>query len=173
MEKIDFKQYIKTVENWPEQGVSFKDISPLLANPQIFNESLIELLNLCDEFDVVVAPDARGFVFGSPISLMTFKPFVMVRKAGKLPGEVISQSYDLEYGKATLEMPVNSIKKGDKVLIVDDVLATGGTAEAIVKLVESQGAEVSNIAFLIELEFLNGRKNLSVSQDKIKSLIKY
>lgn len=170
---MNFEKYIKAVENFPIEGVTFRDMSPLLATPQIFNETLIEMLNMCDEFDVVVAPDARGFVFGSPISLMTFKPFVMVRKAGKLPGEVISQEYTLEYGTATLEMPAGSIKKGDKVLIVDDVLATGGTIKAINDLIVKQGGIVSNAVFLIEIQALNGRAKTTIDSSKIKSLIKY
>ncbi len=159
--------------DFPVKGVLFRDMSPLLAKPQVFNEALIEMLSMCDEFDVVVAPDARGFVFGSPISLMTFKPFVMIRKAGKLPGEVESQSYSLEYGTATLEMPKGSIRKGDKVLIVDDVLATGGTIGAITELIKKQGGIISNAVFLIELKDLNGAAKTGIDLDKIKSLIVY
>lgn len=170
---MKFENYVKAVENFPIEGVTFRDISPMLANPDVFNEALIQMLNLCDEFDVIVAPDARGFIFGAPISLMTLKPFVMVRKAGKLPGEVISQTYNLEYGTATLEMPINSIKKGDRVLIVDDVLATGGTIKAIKDLIEKQGGIISNVAFLIEITALNGIQKTGIEASKIKSLIKY
>lgn len=169
---MKFQKYIKSVKDFPIKGVTFRDISPLLATPEVFNESLIEMLNMCDEFDVVIAPDARGFILGAPISLMTLRPFVMVRKAGKLPGEVYSYSYELEYGKATLEMPKGSIKKGDKVLIVDDVLATGGTIKAIKEIVEQQGGVISNVAFLIEIESLRGREKINLGE-KVKSLIKY
>ncbi|WP_434336728.1 adenine phosphoribosyltransferase [Mesomycoplasma conjunctivae] len=164
--KIKLENYIRDVPNFPKEGILFKDISPLLADGHALNYTIVEMANLVKDADVIVGPDARGFLFGTPTAAFLSKPFIMVRKAGKLPGEVERYSYDLEYGSAVLEIQKNMIKPGQKVAIVDDVLATGGTLKAIVKMVEDQGAVVSKVVFLLELEALNGRellKNYDVS----------
>ncbi|NQZ65960.1 MAG: adenine phosphoribosyltransferase [Mycoplasmatales bacterium] len=166
----DIKKYIRDVKDFPKKGIVFKDISPILMNPEIMKYITNELSKYVGDADIIVGPDARGFLFGIPLSMKTNKPFVMVRKPGKLPGEVISYDYELEYGMNKMEMLKDSIKPGQKVVVVDDLLATGGTAEAIVKLVESAGGIVTKSLFIIELEFLNGKKILNTD---IVSLVKY
>lgn len=168
--KINLEKYIRTVEDFPKKGISFKDISPLLADGKALNYAIVEMASLAKDVDIIVGPDARGFLFGTPTAAFLSKPFVMVRKAGKLPGEVEEFAYELEYGSAILEVQVGMIKPGQKVAIVDDVLATGGTVKAITKMIERAGATVSKIIFLIELEKLQGRKNLQ--NYDVTSLIK-
>ena len=153
---INYKDYIKDIKDYPIKGITFKDICPLLANPEAYNEVIKDMSAVVGEADVIVSPDARGFLFGVPVALRNNIPFVMVRKPNKLPGETISEEYSLEYGTNKLEMQVDSLKPGQKVVIIDDVLATGGTTEAIVKLVEKQGAIVVNVIFLLNLSFLKG-----------------
>ena len=170
MTNEDIKKYVKDIHDWPKQGIIFKDISPILYNADVMKHITNEFANLSKDADVIVGPDARGFLFGTPLAMQLNKPFVMVRKPGKLPGEVDSISYDLEYGSNTLEIIKGMIKPGQKVVIVDDLLATGGTSEAIVKLIEKQGGIVLRSLFVIELAFLNGKENIS---SEVKSLIKY
>ncbi|AJR12387.1 Adenine phosphoribosyltransferase [Mesomycoplasma dispar] len=168
--QINLEKFIRTVEDFPKKGISFKDISPLLADGKALNYAIVEMASLAKDVDIIVGPDARGFLFGTPTAAFLSKPFIMVRKAGKLPGEVEEFAYDLEYGSSILEVQVGMIKPGQKVAIIDDVLATGGTVKAITKMIERTGATVSKIIFLIELEKLQGRKNLE-SYD-VTSLIK-
>lgn len=159
------KSLIRDVPDFPKPGILFKDITPLIGNP----EGLSAVLNLlADPFrgmgiTAVAGMESRGFIFGVPVAERLEAGFVPIRKPGKLPYKTVAQSYALEYGTDSLEIHTDAVKKGDKVLIVDDLLATGGTAEAAVKLVQSLGAEVVGVTFVIELGFLNGR-------DKLKGL---
>lgn len=170
MIREDVKKYLRDVKDFPKPGIVFKDISPILENPDVMKFITKEFAKEVEGADVIVGPDARGFLFGVPLSMESNKPFVMVRKPGKLPGEVISFEYDLEYGTNTLEILKDSLKKGDKVVVVDDLLATGGTVEAIVKLVNSLGATVIKTLFVVELEFLKGRDKID---SEVVSIVKY
>lgn len=159
----ELEQYIRTIPDFPEPGVMFRDITTVLENPDGFKLAIDSLIKLLDgvDFDVVAGAESRGFVFGAPIAYALGKPFVLIRKKGKLPFETVSTSYDLEYGSASIEMHVDSIKEGQKVVLIDDLIATGGTIEAAAKLIEMVGGEVVKILFLIELSGLNGREKLS------------
>ncbi|HBU78098.1 MAG TPA: adenine phosphoribosyltransferase [Muricauda sp.] len=161
---MDFAPYIRDIEDFPKPGVVFKDITPLLKNPFAFQKAGDALLGLTRnmKIDKVVGVDSRGFIFAPMLAEKLGAGFVTVRKSGKLPYKTISEPYDLEYGTGTLEMHSDAIEKGEKVLVHDDVLATGGTAEAVCKLVERLGGEVVQCNFLIELTFLKGA-------DKIKN----
>ncbi|UCZ54364.1 adenine phosphoribosyltransferase [Bacillus shivajii] len=159
---MDFKQYITVVENFPKEGIRFKDISTLMENGEAYKKAIDEMVNFAKEkeIDIVVGPEARGFVVGCPISYALEVGFVPVRKAGKLPREVIEVDYGLEYGKDSLNLHKDSIKPGQRVLITDDLLATGGTIEATIQMVEKLGGVVAGIAFMIELSYLDGRDKL-------------
>ncbi|VEU58525.1 adenine phosphoribosyltransferase [Mycoplasmopsis gallinacea] len=167
---MDIKKLIRDVKDFPKPGIIFKDISPLLANGEALSYTIDQIASHCNDVDVIVGPDARGFLFGTPTAAQLKKPFIMVRKPHKLPGEVISMNYDLEYGSNVLEIQKGFIQKGQKVAIVDDVLATGGTTKAIIKLLESQGAIVSKIIVLLELKELKGRELLG-KETEVISLI--
>lgn len=165
--------YIRTIPDFPKKGIMFRDITTVLQDKdglQLAIDSMQNNLKNID-FDVVVGAESRGFIFGMPIAYNMKRSFVPIRKKGKLPAETIEESYDLEYGQATLEMHKDAIKPGQKVVIVDDLIATGGTAEAMIKLVEKLGGEVVQLNFLIELSDLNGRRKLS--NYDIKSCIQY
>ncbi|WP_036463959.1 adenine phosphoribosyltransferase [Mycoplasmopsis sturni] len=164
---MDIKNLIRDVQDFPKKGIVFKDISPLLANGEALSYTIDQIASHCEDADVIVGPDARGFLFGTPTAAKLKKPFIMVRKPKKLPGEVVSMSYDLEYGSNTLELQKGFIKPGQKAVIVDDVLATGGTTKAIIKLLESQGATVSKVIVLLELSELNGRELLETNAEVI------
>ncbi|TDS16888.1 adenine phosphoribosyltransferase [Maribacter caenipelagi] len=170
---MDFKSLIRDVPNFPKDGVVFKDITLLLQNPKALNETANALYNLLDgqKIDKVVGMESRGFIFGPMLAKKLNAGFVPVRKPGKLPSTTISETYNLEYGTDTLEIHIDAIEKGDKVLIHDDVLATGGTAKAACKLIEKLGGEIVQCNFLIELTFLKG--NSKISNYSVKSLIKY
>lgn len=159
----ELKDYVRNIPDFPKKGIQFKDITPVLQDPRGLKLAITSMqMNLVDlDFDLVVAPEARGFILGVPIAFNTNTGFVPVRKAGKLPHETIQETYNLEYGTATIEIHKDSIKKGQRVVIVDDLLATGGTMQAIINLVEKLGGEVVKICFLIELQDLNGRQLLS------------
>ncbi len=166
------EQYIRDVIDFPKPGIVFKDITPLLANPEIFQLTLKELLLLVPkEVDKVIGIESRGFIYGALLAEHLNAGFVPVRKPGKLPYKTYDQSYDLEYGTDTLSMHIDAIEPGEKVLIHDDVLATGGTALATAKLVEKAGGEIVMMNFLIELSFLKGREKLQ--NYPVSSLIKY
>lgn len=154
--------YISTVPDFPKPGIQFKCYPDLLKNPEAFHKAIQTFANRYKDSNLtaIVGLDSRGFIFGTAIAYEMNLPFVMVRKAGKLPGKVEKIDYNLEYGKASFEIEVGTINKGDRVLIVDDLLATGGTAAAASQLVERLGGEVVEVACLIELEGLNGRENL-------------
>ncbi len=170
---MNLSDYVRDIPDFPEQGIIFKDVTPMLKNPESFKECL-RILNeeVQDlDFDVVLAPEARGFIFGAPIALHFGKGFVPVRKPGKLPYEKYSVEYSLEYGKEKLEMHTDAVLKEEKVLIVDDVLATGGTMKAICEMVEKAGGEVSAILSLIELTFLEPKKKLE--DYEVRTIIEY
>ncbi|SER72910.1 adenine phosphoribosyltransferase [Salipaludibacillus aurantiacus] len=159
---MDFKQYITVVEDFPKEGVRFKDITTLMENGEAYKQAIDEMVKYAQNrnIDVVVGPEARGFVVGCPIAYSLEIGFVPVRKAGKLPREVLEVDYGLEYGKDSLNIHKSSIKPGQRVLITDDLLATGGTIEATIKMVEKLGGIVAGIAFMIELSYLDGRDKL-------------
>ena len=159
---MNLKDYIALVEDYPKKGIKFRDITPLLANGKAFNYATDEIVKYAKEknIDIVVGPEARGFIFGCPVSYALEVGFAPVRKPGKLPRETIDYKYDLEYGSNTLCMHKDAIKPGQRVLIVDYLLATGGTVEATIKIVEELGGVVAGMAFLIELDGLGGRQNL-------------
>jgi adenine phosphoribosyltransferase len=153
---------IRDIPDFPEPGVTFKDITPLIGSPGGFSAVITDLVQrLPKHIDVVVGMEARGFIFGAPVALALGTGFVPVRKPGKLPSEVITTSYDLEYGTTSLSVHTDAIGEGAKVLIVDDVLATGGTIAATADLVKQLGAELVAVAVVMELDFLGGRKYLS------------
>jgi len=167
------KEYVRSIHNFPEKGIVFRDITSVLQDKeglQLAINSMQEVLKDI-EFDVIVAPESRGFIFGMPIAYNLNKSFVPVRKKGKLPYETIEESYDLEYGSATIEIHKDAIQKGQKVVIIDDLIATGGTIEAAIHLVESLGGIVVGIAFLIELKYLHGIDKLKGYD--VVSLISY
>ena len=170
---MDLRDYIRDVEDFPKPGVGFKDITPLLNSNEALKESLQQFLKLIEGKNInkVVAMESRGFFFGPLIANEIEAGFVPIRKPGKLPYKTYKQEYALEYGTDVLEMHVDAISKGDRVLIHDDVLATGGTAEAVVKLVERAGGEVVQLNFLIDLTFLNGKSKLEGYE--VESLIQY
>lgn len=159
---MDLKNYIRIVEDFPKKGISFKDITTLIGDGEAFKASIDKIVeHLKDKnIDLVVGPEARGFIFGVPVAYALGVGFVPVRKKGKLPCETVGINYGLEYGTDTLEIHRDAIKKGARVAIVDDLLATGGTIEAVAKLVESVGGEVVSLDFAIELTELNGRAKL-------------
>ncbi len=161
MKKLE--DYVRTIPDFPEEGIMFRDVTSVIQDKDGFKLAVDSMQeNIKDlEFDVVVGLESRGFIFGAPIAYNLGKSFVLVRKKGKLPCETIEESYDLEYGSATVEMHTDSIKPGDRVVIVDDLIATGGTCEAAIKLVERLGGKVVGLDFLIELAGLNGRKKLA------------
>jgi adenine phosphoribosyltransferase len=154
------KSRVRDVADYPQPGVMFKDITPLLADPAALAAVIGALSSGHDGVDKVAGIEARGFILAAPVALQLGAGFVPVRKAGKLPGPTYAQSYDLEYGRATVEVHQDAFAPGDRVLIVDDVLATGGTGSATVELVRQAGAEVAAIAVIMELSFLNGRSRL-------------
>lgn len=161
-------EYIRTVNDFPEEGVKFKDISLLLANGKALNYTINKMAKLAKHADIIVGPDARGFLFGTPVAAKLKKPFIMVRKKGKLPGEVISYDYGLEYGKNVLEIQKGITKPGQKAIIIDDVLATGWTLEVITRLLAAEGVNVLGVIVLMELKSFNGRSKLNT---KVNSLI--
>lgn len=170
---MNLKDKIRSIQDYPQKGVIFRDITTLLKDGEGMRQAIDELQAKLDgmEFDLVLGPESRGFIFGMPVAYNLNKGFVPVRKKGKLPAEVISKEYALEYGSAVIEMHKDAVKPGQKVVIVDDLLATGGTAKAIIEMVESIGAEVVGLAFLIELDFLEGRKVLK--DYHVESVIHY
>ncbi|BAC13981.1 adenine phosphoribosyltransferase [Oceanobacillus iheyensis] len=159
---MEFKNYIEIVEDWPKEGIKFKDITPLMADGKAFKSAVDEIVDYANtkEIDLVVGPEARGFIVGCPVSYALEVGFAPVRKEGKLPREVIKVDYGLEYGENVLTIHKDAIKPGQRVLITDDLLATGGTIEATIKLVEQLGGIVVGCAFLVELGYLDGKDKL-------------
>lgn len=169
----ELKKHIRSIKDFPKKGIMFRDITTLLLEPKAFTKALDELLLFIDhvKIDKVVGIESRGFIFGSLLAQKLDVGFILARKPGKLPAETESATYQLEYGEDKIEMHKDAINPGDKVLLHDDLLATGGTAEAVTKLIEKLGGEVVQISFLVELSFLNGRDKLDGYD--IKSLIIY
>lgn len=170
---MNLKDNVRVIENFPTEGISFKDITTLLKTPEGLRQSIDQLAEKFKDLDVdiIVGPESRGFIFATPLAYKLNAGFVPVRKPGKLPAETIKYTYDLEYGSDSLEMHKDAIKEGQNVLIVDDLLATGGTMQAAASLVEKLGGNVVGMGFLIELEELNGREKLK--KYRTESLIKY
>lgn len=160
MKKLE--EYVRSIPDFPEEGIIFRDVTSVLQDADGLHLAIDTMQKLVEDldYDVVVGAESRGFIFGTPIAYINRKPFVLIRKKGKLPCETVEMSYALEYGTATIEMHKDSIKKGQKVLIVDDLIATGGTTEAMIKLVESLGGEVVGIVVLMELAGLKGREKI-------------
>jgi adenine phosphoribosyltransferase len=170
---MDLKAYVRDIPDFPKPGILFKDITPLLASPGAFRHAV----NLLSErfrgraVDAIAAAEARGFLFAAPLALELHKPLVPLRKPGKLPYQTHSYAYDLEYGSAELHVHIDAITSGARVLLVDDLLATGGTMQAACQLVEKAGGQVAGCAFLVELSFLKGRERLAPHE--VFSLIRY
>lgn len=161
MKKVE--DYVRSIPDFPEPGIIFRDVTTILQDPDGLHLAIDGILDSLKDvdFDVVVGPESRGFIFGVPVAYTMHKGFVPVRKKGKLPCETISMEYDLEYGSAVIEMHKDSIKPGQKVVLVDDLIATGGTIEAAAQLVEELGGQVVKIIFLMELAGLKGRERLA------------
>lgn len=170
---MDLKQYITIVEDWPKPGIRFKDITTLMDNGEAYKYATDQIVSYAKEkqIDIVVGPEARGFIIGCPVAYSLGVGFAPVRKEGKLPRETVKVQYGLEYGKDVLTIHKDAIKPGQRVLITDDLLATGGTIEATIQLVEQLGGVVAGIAFLIELSYLEGRSKLS--NYDVLTLMKY
>jgi adenine phosphoribosyltransferase len=161
MKKLE--DYVRSIPDFPEKGIIFRDVTSVLQDADGLHLAVDTMQDLVKdlEYDVVVGPESRGFIFGTPIAYNNRKPFVLIRKKGKLPCETVETSYALEYGQATIEMHKDSIKPGQKVLVVDDLIATGGTTEAMIRLIESLGGEVVGVVVLMELAGLKGRERLA------------
>lgn len=170
---MDLREYIASIEGFPKKGIIFRDVTPLLADGDAFHDACDSLIEFARrlEADVIVGPESRGFMFGCPVSYALGVGFVPVRKPDKLPRKTLSCSYDLEYGSNTLEMHVDGIRPGQRVVIIDDLLATGGTVEATVKMIKELGGEPVGCAFIIELSDLHGRDALSGME--VLSLLTY
>jgi adenine phosphoribosyltransferase len=171
---VDLSSLIADVEDFPRSGVGFKDITPLLASPSGLSAAVEGLIGLApDDVHVVVGLEARGFIFGAPVALALGRGFVPIRKPGKLPRDRVQVSFDLEYGSDTIAMHTDALQPGNRVLLVDDVLATGGTLIAAADLVRQLGAEVAGIAVVVELGFLNGRARLADHGLGVQTLVCY
>ncbi len=169
----ELRDYVAEIPDFPKEGIIFRDVTTILSDADGLHmavDGLIDMMKDID-FDLVVGSESRGFIFGAPVAYAMHKGFILVRKKGKLPRETISETYDLEYGSATLEMHKDAIKPGQKVVIIDDLIATGGTTEAIVKMVEREGGDIVKIGFVMELAGLKGREKLS--KYDVDSLIIY
>ena len=173
MKREHLEDYVLTIPDFPQKGIMFRDITSLVQDPDGLQDAVDGLIRALEgvDFDVVLGLESRGFIFGTAIAYAMHKGFVPVRKKGKLPRETVSAKYDLEYGQAEIEIHKDAIKPGEKVVIVDDLIATGGTIEAAAKLVEQLGGEVVKIIFLMELAGLNGREKLS--KYDVESIITY
>lgn len=158
---MDLRRFIRDVPDFPKPGILFKDLAPLLADPRALEAAVAGLAAVAPACDAVAGMESRGFLFGAPLALKLGRGFIPIRKKGKLPGRVFDERYALEYGEAVLELQADAIRPGRKILLVDDVLATGGTAAAAARLVEKAGGEVCGMVFVLELAFLNGRAALA------------
>lgn len=170
---MDYKAHIREVPDFPKKGILFYDITTILMKPDVFNSLLNDMVNKVKFFDItkVAAIESRGFIFGAPLAQMLGKPFIPIRKPGKLPYKTVRYEYTLEYGKDAVEIHSDAVTKGDRVLLVDDLLATGGTIQAAANLVKECGGSVAGLLFAIELEFLKGKQLLGGY--KTESIIKY
>lgn len=169
------KDAIRDIPDFPQPGIIFKDITPIMMNPELSNRILDHLASFYEtkEIDAVAGIESRGFLMGYPLAMRLGVPFVLIRKKGKLPYKTIEYAYDLEYGSACIEMHIDAIEEGHKVLVHDDLLATGGSAEAAGKLIEKAGGTVAGFDFLVELEFLNGAEKLKPFSNNITNLVAY
>ncbi len=159
---MDLDRYIRNIPDFPKPGIQFKDITPLLKDKEAYRyaiDSLTALFRECRP-DAIVGIEARGYIIGAPVAYILGCGFVPVRKQGKLPAKTISSTYELEYGYATLDIHVDAIQEGEKIVIIDDLLATGGTTAAVIELVEKLGGEIAGIGYIVELEFLRGRSKI-------------
>lgn len=172
---MTIKSRIRTVPNYPKKGVMYRDITTLLKDPAGFHATINELVNRYTgaKIDMVAAIEARGFIIGAALSFQLGVGFVPIRKKGKLPAETIGHDYELEYGIDRIEMHVDAVSKGDRVLLVDDLIATGGTAEAACKLVESMGGKIVECCFVVDLPDLGGRKRLEENGQKVFALCEF
>ncbi|RPG57485.1 MAG: adenine phosphoribosyltransferase [Flavobacteriales bacterium TMED235] len=172
---MDLKEYIRSIPDYPKKGILFRDITTLIKNSEAFNYSIDKIVDIAknQDFDKIAGIESRGFVFASAVSYKLKKPFIMMRKKNKLPAEKISVDFQLEYGTATLEVHKDSINSGEKILIIDDLIATGGTAEAGAKLVEMCKGKVSGFIFIINLFDLGGNQKLKDKSYFTKSLIEF
>ena len=172
---MDLKKYIRSIPDYPKKGILFRDITTLIKNPEAFNFSIDKIIEISKKikFDKISAIESRGFVFASAVSYKLKKPLLMMRKKNKLPADRYSVDFELEYGKATIEIHKDSIEKGDNVLIIDDLIATGGTAEAGAKLVEISGGKVAGFIFIINLFDLGGNEKLKNKSYFTESLIDF
>ena len=163
MAEKKIEEYVRTIPDFPKKGIMFRDVTSVLQDADGLHLAIDEMQKKTEgmDFDVIAGVESRGFIFGAPLAYNLHKPMVLIRKKGKLPRETVEVSYDLEYGQATLEMHKDSIKPGEKVLIVDDLMATGGTAKAMAQLVEKLGGEVVGVLVLMELKGLKGRDALA------------
>ena len=172
---MNLKSYIRSIPDYPKKGILFRDITTLIKDKDAFSETINQIVERTKkfEFDKIAAIESRGFVFASAVSFYLKKPFIMLRKKNKLPAEVHSVDFELEYGKATIEVHKDSINQNEKVLIIDDLIATGGTAEAAAKLIEISGGKVASFIFVINLFDLNGSDNLIKKGYKVENLIEF
>lgn len=159
---MDYNNYIRNIPDFPKEGILFKDITPLLKDKEAFHNSIDEIVKKYEDIDIdyVVGIEARGFLIGTPIAYALNKGFIPIRKPGKLPYDKLTTSYNLEYGSNELEIHSDAINKGDNILLIDDLLATGGTTKASIDLIEKLGGNIVSIAFLLELTDLNGREKI-------------
>lgn len=166
------KRHIRDVADFPKPGIVFKDITPILQNHEVFSKIIETFVKRyeAEGIHAIVGIESRGFLFGTPLAHQLKASFIPIRKKGKLPYKTVDMSYDLEYGSATIEMHEDAIERGQRIIIIDDLLATGGTAEAACKLIEKQGGKVVECAFVVELAFLNGREKI---KSPVHSLVKY
>ena len=172
---MDLKNYIRSIPDYPKKGILFRDITTLIKDETAFSETINQIVERSKKmwFDKIEAIESRGFVFASAVSYILKKPFIMLRKKNKLPADVHSIDFELEYGTATIEVHKDSIEKDDNVLVIDDLIATGGTAEAAAKLVEISGGKVACFIFVINLFDLNGSDNLLKKGYKVENLIEF
>ena len=172
---MNLKEYIRSIPDYPKKGILFRDITTLIKNEKAFEETINQIVEKSKNFSFnkIAAIESRGFVFASAVSYILKKPFIMLRKKNKLPAEVHSVDFELEYGTATIEVHKDSIEQNDNVLIIDDLIATGGTAEAAAKLIELSKGNVSAFVFVIDLFDLNGSEILKKKKYKVESLIKF
>ena len=172
---MDLKEYIRSIPDYPKKGILFRDITTLIKNEKAFKECINQIVERSKkfQFNKIGAVESRGFVFASAISYILDKPFIMLRKKNKLPAEVHSVDFELEYGTATIEVHKDSFDEGDKVLIIDDLIATGGTAEAAAKLIEISGGKVCSFIFVINLFDLKGTENLINKGYKVENLLEF
>ena len=172
---MDLQEYIRSIPNYPKKGILFRDITTLIKNEKAFSETVNLIVERSKnfEFNKIAAVESRGFVFASPVSYLLKKPFILLRKKNKLPAERYSVDFELEYGTATIEMHKDSINKNDRVLIIDDLIATGGTAKAASKIIEMSNGKVSGFIFVINLFDLGGYDNLKTKNYKVENLIEF